>query len=78
MNKFQKTLIVRRMETGSCIGKQEHMSLRDANDVAALMSRRGGEPLIAYQCPFCRLFHVGHRKGRHRLQLELALKARAS
>lgn len=73
VNSFKMNTITALMERGSCRGKREYMSMREASDGATIMSNRIGEPLVAYQCPYCYLFHVGHRKGPKRLEAELAL-----
>lgn len=74
MNKYTATVIANRMEQNSCRGKREYMSMREANDGAILVSRRIGESLVAYQCSFCCLFHVGHRPSRKRVLAERKLK----
>ena len=78
MNTFKMNTIMALMEKGSCRGKREYMSMREASDGATFMSSRTGEHLIAYQCQFCRLFHVGHRKGRKRLESEMAVQRTGS
>jgi hypothetical protein len=62
------------MEQNSCRGKREYLSMRDASDVANMVSKRIGESLVAYQCPFCCLFHVGHRPSRRWIEAERKLK----
>ena len=74
MNNCRANVILNRMEATSCVGKREHMSMRGASDAAWTMSYKTGEQLVAYQCPFCCLFHVGHQKGRKRLESERKLK----
>lgn len=74
MNAFRATAIANRMEQNSCRGKREYMSMREASDGARIVSQRIGEPLLAYQCPFCCLFHVGHPPSRKRIEAERKLK----
>jgi hypothetical protein len=74
MNKYRATIIANRMEQNSCRGKREYLSMREAGDVALVVSKRIGEFLVAYQCPFCCLFHVGHRPSRARVLAERKLK----
>lgn len=74
MNKYRATVITNRMEQNSCRGKREYLSMREASDGAMVVSKRIGESLVAYQCPFCCLFHVGHRSIRKRLEAERKLK----
>ena len=74
MNNYRATVMANRMEENSCRGKREYMSMREASDGARIVSQRIGEPLLAYQCPFCCLFHVGHRKSRKRALAERTLR----
>ncbi len=62
------------LEVGSCLGKRAYMSLREAADTAAASRNHTGENIQAYQCPFCLLFHMGHRKSKKRLEAEGKLK----
>lgn len=73
MSKDSVSAIRERMEAGSCTGKREYMSMREAHDGAIFMANRAEGSLGAYQCPFCCFFHVGHRKGRKRMETERAL-----
>lgn len=43
-----------------CYGKVRFKRIETATDVAARMSLKTGEVLIAHQCPDCLRFHVGH------------------
>jgi hypothetical protein len=74
MNKYRATVIANRMEQNSCRGKREYLSMREASTEAVLVSKRIGESLVSYQCPFCCLFHVGHRPSRKRIEAERKLK----
>ena len=74
MSSYRASVILRRMERDSCLGKREHMSMREASNAAATVSSQNGERLIPYHCPFCRLFHVGHPKSWKRLRAERELK----
>lgn len=74
MNSYRASVIANRMEQNSCLGKREHFSLREAQDAAETVGRRIGELVPAYECPFCRLFHVGHRKSQKRIEAERKLK----
>jgi hypothetical protein len=74
MNRCQADVLQERLEYASCVGKKTYFSQREADDKAALSSAASGEELIAYQCPFCLLFHMGHRKNKKRLEAEQKLK----
>lgn len=43
-----------------CYGKVQFRGAERATEVAARMSLKTGEVLVAYQCPDCLRFHVGH------------------
>ena len=43
-----------------CYGKIRYKQIEKATQVAERMSMKSGEILIAYQCPDCLRFHVGH------------------
>lgn len=45
-----------------CMNKKYFTSPRIADIVAKKMSIKKKEKLIAYNCPFCKKFHVGHEK----------------
>jgi hypothetical protein len=74
MNNKSVKVILDRMEQNSCRGKKEYFSIREASDRAVAESRRIGEELMPYQCPFCFLFHLGHRPTRNRIEAERKLK----
>jgi hypothetical protein len=74
MSSHKANLLVERLEYGSCCGKKTYLSQREADDKAALSSTASGEELIGYQCPFCTLWHMGHRKSKKRLESERMLK----
>lgn len=76
MNKHTSNVVLNRLEAGSCTGKREYMSMREANEGARIVGQRSRENLIAYQCPFCHLFHVGHPKNEKRREIERAMKRR--
>jgi hypothetical protein len=78
MSSNYAAVLVERLERGSCTGKRIHFSMRQAHNVALLMTAKTGEELRPYQCPFCCLFHVGHRKSLKRLQTEKLIKRKAS
>ena len=71
---YQIDALWERLEYASCVGKKVYMSQRETDDKAALSSFHSGEELIGYQCPFCALWHMGHRKGKKRLEAEQKLK----
>src|ERR1700744_6386301 len=48
-----------------CYGKVRFKRIETATEVAARMSLKTGEVLIAYQCPDCLRFHVGHATARN-------------
>ena len=74
MSLYRTNVLVERLEYGSCVGKKTYLSQREADDKAALSSAASGEELVAYQCPFCLLFHMGHSKSKKRLESERKLK----
>jgi hypothetical protein len=74
MNRYETSALRDRLEQGSCVGKKAYLSQREADDKAALSSFYSGEELIGYQCPFCLLFHMGHRKSEKRLEAEHRLE----
>lgn len=43
-----------------CYGKIRYKQIEKATEVAERMSLQSGEILIAYRCPDCLYFHVGH------------------
>jgi hypothetical protein len=43
-----------------CQGKRRYSSMHKAEIEADRASDRAGELIIAYRCPDCRKFHVGH------------------
>ncbi len=43
-----------------CDRKRFYYTMRKASDVAARQSLQTGHLLIAYECPDCGAFHVGH------------------
>jgi hypothetical protein len=69
MNRRRTSVVMERMERSSCHGKKDYMSLREAADRAAASRYHTGEDIQAYQCPFCLLFHIGHRPDKKRLQV---------
>jgi len=74
MNAHKARVLVHRMEENSCLGKREYLSLHDARHAASVVGKKIGECLVAHQCLFCRLFHVGHRKSWKRIEGEQRLK----
>jgi len=48
---------------GSCSGKADYGSMKDAKSVVSAIRRNTGEKLSAYQCKHCGGFHVGHSKA---------------
>ena len=74
MSRYKSDALLQRLEHGSCVGKKMYFSQREADDKAALSSRYSGEKLVGYQCPFCRLYHMGHPKRRERLEVEPMLQ----
>jgi hypothetical protein len=67
MNRYQIDLLRERLEYASCVGKKVYLSQREADGKVALSSFHSGEELVGYQCPFCLLFHIGHRKSKKRI-----------
>ena len=67
MSRRKTSALLERLKHGSCVGKKVYLSQREADDKAAQSSFYSGEVLIGYQCPFCALWHIGHRKRRKRL-----------
>ncbi len=63
-------------ESKACEGKRAHLSMREAAIEARRLSVRSSEHLDAYQCPFCSLFHAGHRPHRTRLKTLRRMKQR--
>ena len=74
MNNYKKRSLQSLMEAGSCTGKVSHVSMREAKHAAKSMNIKTCEPVGAYQCPFCRLFHIGHRKNKKRLEAEKKIR----
>jgi hypothetical protein len=74
MNCYQTDVLRERLEYASCVGKKAYFSQREADDKAALSSAASGENLIGYECPFCTLWHMGHRKSKRRQESERKLK----
>jgi hypothetical protein len=74
MNRYQTDVLRARLEYASCVGKKTYFSQREADDKATLSSFHSREELVGYQCPFCALWHMGHRKSRERLESERKLK----
>jgi hypothetical protein len=74
MNRHRRNELLHNMEKASCVGKNVYFSQREADDKAALSSFYSREVLHGYQCPFCALWHMGHRKSRMRLESERELK----
>ena len=72
MSEYQRDLILKNMEDNSCTGKRRHYSMRAAEEAAKVTP--SDTRLIAYQCPFCQVFHVGHRKSRKRLEMERRIR----
>ncbi len=54
----------RRLRRTSCNGKQRHAGEAAARAHAERLSFNGDRELHAYQCDFCRHWHVGHVRGR--------------
>ncbi len=74
MNSYRATAIRNRMEQNSCRGKREYMSMQETSNAAEIVGRRIGEVLLAYQCRFCCLFHIGHPPSHKRIEAERTLK----
>jgi transaldolase len=53
-------MLASRKEEESCRRKNQYSSVREAKERARHESLRIGEPLLAYECPFCVQFHIGH------------------
>jgi hypothetical protein len=75
MSRYQIDVLRERLECASCVGKKVYLSQREAGGKAALSSLHSAEELVGYQCPFCLLFHIGHRKSNKRLEAEQKLKS---
>lgn len=45
-----------------CEGKIRHRDFESADLVAFAMTQKKGEPFHAYECGFCRSWHVGHQR----------------
>jgi hypothetical protein len=71
---MRSDIIAVELEVGSCLGKRAYLSLREASDKASASRKHTGENILAYQCPFCLLFHMGHPKSKKRLESERKLK----
>lgn len=54
-----------RSRGNACAGKQSHPTQRKALDHLYGLIRAGGDRKVlrAYQCPWCRSWHVGHYRG---------------
>jgi hypothetical protein len=50
-------------EEATCTGKKRFFSRKAAKQRANQIRRHTGNRMHAYQCPFCQLFHLGHRPG---------------
>ena len=50
------------LKARKCGQKDRHLTLEIAQEHATDMSRRRGEQMNAYSCPFCNFFHIGHSK----------------
>lgn len=46
--------------SSACEGKETHASFADAKRIARDMREKYGEMLLAYACPHCGKYHVGH------------------
>jgi hypothetical protein len=47
----------------TCLGKTRFPTRADARRRSRQIRRTGGPRLRPYQCPFCRLHHLGHKPG---------------
>ncbi len=74
MSSYKTDVLRDRLQYASCIGKKVYMSQREADDKAALSNAASGERLVGYGCPWCTLWHMGHRKSKKRLESERKLK----
>lgn len=74
MSSYRARNILDRMEENSCRGKRAYLSMREAGSAANIVGQNIGERLLAYQCRFCCLFHIGHPQSPKRIEAERKFK----
>jgi hypothetical protein len=57
----------------TCLGKHKHNSKGAAEAHLRAMEKVSQDEMVAYVCPFCRKWHVGHQIKRRRINASKTL-----